>query len=54
MAQLNATFSSGGRTLSLNKAHFSLFQYLKEEENARHLPIKKVACHIGLQLCGEV
>ena len=55
MGQLNALFSSGGMSLSFNDVQFSSFiQYLKNESNSRHLPIKKAAANIGLQPCGKV
>ena len=55
MAQLNSSFGSGGMTLSLSEPQFcSFIQFLKDEGNARGLPIKNAACHIGLQPSGDI
>ena len=55
MAQLNGSFGSGGMTLSLTEPQFcSFIQYLQEEGNSRHLPIKKAACNVGLQPSADV
>ena len=55
MSQLNSSFGSGGMTLSLTDPQFSSFiQHLKEQGNSKGLPIKRAACHIGLQHSGDV
>ena len=53
MSQINSSFGSGGMTLALNDVQFSsLIQHLKDERKS--LPIKKAACTIGLQPCGNI
>lgn len=51
LGQINNSFGSGGMSLALNEAQFSLFiQFLKKEG----LPIKKAVLIIGLQNDGKV
>ena len=51
LGQINNSFGSGGMSLALNEAQFSLFiQFLKKEG----LPIKKAILIIGLQNDGKV
>ncbi len=54
MTQINSSFGRGGMSIALNEIQFSaLIQHLKNE-SANKLPIKKAACVIGLQPCGNV
>ena len=53
MSQINSSFGSGGMSLALNEQQFGSFlQFLKN--HAGPLPIRKVACVIGLQPCGKI
>ena len=48
MAQLNNSFGSGGTTLAMSEAQFSLFFQLLKKDVAK-LPVAKSTTHVGEQ-----
>ena len=55
MSQINSSFGSGGMSLAMNDLQFAaLLLYLKSNSECTGTSIRKAACVIGQQPCGNV
>ena len=53
MSQINSSFGSGGMTLAMNDLQFATF-IIHIKSHQQDMPIRKAACVIGRQPCGNV